>query len=285
MGYQSRAGSSRNYGRGRGIPRHEKVKAKEKKHRSSSKFASGENQVPVTEKLNDRILNTLRNLGNQRFAVSPFGEYMDRWLLNLKDILFEFESSPSIVVDDQFVKVRTQILSNVELDFGKRKDKEASGSEAFRILSDNRIRLKQIGTDCASEMKEMVERQQAEIKRLTGNVDCIKEELGRIARTKTGMFRAISKWANAQKEEEASRRLNAAQSELSSALQSFTAEQGTLRDEHERRKQAIIDQIRDQEKEVESQEIDGSLETRRAACEALANAVNSFLRRSGLSHQ
>ena len=85
MGYQSRARSSRNYGRGRGIPRHEKAKAKEKKNGSSSKFASGENQIPVIEKLGDRTLNTLRNLGNQRFAVSPFGEHMDRWLLNLKE--------------------------------------------------------------------------------------------------------------------------------------------------------------------------------------------------------
>jgi hypothetical protein len=286
MGYQSRARSSRNFGRGRGIPRREKAKAKakEKKHGSSDRFVSNENQVPTTEELCDRTLNTLRNLGNQRFAVSPFSEHMDRWLVNLKDVLSEFESSRSIAVDDQFVKVRTQILSNVELDLGKRRDKEASGGEAFKILSDNRILLEQIEEDYASKMKEVEERHLVKIKRLTGNVDCIKEELSRIARTKTGIFRAISKRAKAQKEAEASRRLNAAQSELTLALQSYNAEQETLRDELERRKQAIIEQIRDQEKEVDSQETDGSLETRRATCEALADAVGSFLVRSGFSH-
>jgi hypothetical protein len=45
-----------------------------------------------------------------------------------------------------------------------------------------------------------------------------------------------------------------------------------------------MEQIRDHEKEIENQEIDGSLETRRAACEALINAVNSFLQRKGLQH-
>jgi hypothetical protein len=221
-------------------------------------------------------------LGNQRFAVSPFSEHLSRWLVNFKEVLSEFESSPGINVDDQFAKERTLILTDVELDLGKRRDKEASGGETFKILSDNRILLEQTEQDYASRTKEMEERKNTKIKRLTGNVDAIKEELDRIARMKAGRFRAISKETKAKKEAEATQRLNAAQSELTSAVQHFTAEQEKLREEHERRKQVIMEQIRDQEKEVESQEIDGSLETRRVACETLANAMNSFLQRKGL---
>jgi hypothetical protein len=267
------------------MPRREKAKAKakEKKHRSSGSFISEENQTPTTEEVVDRTVNTLHNLGNQRFAVSPFSEHLKLWLVSLKEVLSEFESSPGIIVDDQFEKERTQILSDVELDLGRRRDKEASGREAFRILSDSRILLEQTEQDYAFKTKEREKRNNAEIKRLTGNVDAVKEELDRIARMKAGRFRAISKETKAKKEAEATQRLNAAQSELTSATQHFAAEQEKLREEHERRKQVITEQIRDQEKEVESQEIDGSLETRRVACETLANAMNSFLQRKGLS--
>ena len=266
------------------MPRSEKAKAKakEKKYRSSDSFISEENQTPTTEEVAARTINTLHNLGNQRFAVSPFSEHLSRWLVNFEEALSEFESSPGITVDDQFAKERTQILTDVELDLEKRRDKEASGREAFKILSDNRILLEQTEQDYAFKTKEREKRNNAEIKRLTGNVDAVKEELDRIARMKAGRFRAISKETKAKKEAEATQRLNAAQSELTSAVQHFTAEQEKLREEHERRKQLIIEQIRDQEKEVESQEIDGSLETRRVACETLTNAINSFLQRKRL---
>jgi len=268
------------------MPRREKakVKVREKKHRSSGSFISEENQAPTIEEVAERTVNTLRNLGKQRFAVSPFSEHMSRWLVNLKDVLSEFEESPGTAVDDQFAKERTQILSTVELDLGKIRDKEAYSGEAFKIVSDNRILLEQMEKDYAAKMKEIEERKNTEIKCLTGNVDAIKEELDRIVRMKTGIFRAISKEAKAKKEAEETQRLNAAQSELTSTVQRFTTEQEKMRDEHERRKQAINEHIRDQEKEVESQEIDGSLETRRAACGALANAINLFLQRKGLSH-
>jgi len=268
------------------MPRRQKAKAKakERKHRSGGSYMSEENQAPTTEEVAERTVNTLHNLGNQRFVVSPFSEHLSRWLMNLKDVLSEFGESPGTTVDDQFAKERTQILSNVELDLGKIRDKEAYSGEAFKILSDNRILLERMEQHYASKMKEIEDRKNTEIKRLTGNVDAIKEELDRIARMKTGIFRAISKEAKAKREAEATQRVNAAQNELTSAVQQFSAEQEKLQDEHERRKQAINEQIRDQEEEVESQEIDGSLETRRAACEALTNAINSFLQRKGLLH-
>jgi hypothetical protein len=263
------------------MPRREKAKAKEKKHRSSGSFISEENQALTTEEVAERIVNTLHNLGKQRFAVSPFSEHLSRWLVNLKDILSEFEARAC--VDDQFAKERAKILSNVELDLEKIRNREASSGEAFKILSDNRILLKRAEQDYAAKTKEMEERSNSEIKRLTGNVNAIKEELDRTARMRAGIFRGISKEAKARKETEASQRLNAAQNELTSVTQQLIAEQEKLRDEHLRKKQAMTEEIRDREKEVESQEIDASLETRRVACEALTNTVISFLRRKGLS--
>jgi len=263
------------------MPRREKAKAKARrqKRRSSGSYVSEENYVPTSD-VADRTLNRLRNLGSQIFALSPFSEHFGRWLVDLRVVLSEFESSPTVGVDDQFVKERSQILSNVELDLEERRRKEASGEEAFKSLSDNRILLDQIEEEYAGSKKEIEGRRDAEIKRLSSNVDGLKEELDRISRMKTGIFRAVSKKAKAQKEAEATQRLNSAQGELALAVHTFTAEQQRLRDEYERRKQPITEQMRDQQKESEDQEIDGSLEVRRVACEALINAVNELLARA-----
>jgi len=96
---------------------------------------------------------------------------------------------------------------------------------------------------------------------------------------KTGIFRVVSKKAKTQKEAEATQRLNSAQRDLRLAVQRFTAEQEWLRDEYERRKHLIIEQMRDLRKGIENQEFDRSLEDRRAACEPLADAVNALLQR------
>jgi exonuclease VII large subunit len=230
------------------------------------------------------MLNTLHNLGNQRFALSPFSEHLDRWLANLRQALSDFESSPEITVDDQYIKERSQILSNIELDLTKRRQKEATAGEVVKILSDNRILLEQIEKDYANATKKIAERKDTEIKRLFSSIDSIKQELDCIAQMKTGIFRAVSKNAKAQKETEATQRLNTAQSELTLAMQHFTAEQKASKDEHEKRKKPIAEQIQNAEKEIQSQEIDDSLEARRAACEALINTVNSLFQRKGLSH-
>jgi hypothetical protein len=264
------------------MPKREKpkVKAKGEKRRHIGRYVSGENNVPTSEEVAERTLNRLRNLGSQVFALFPFSEHFGRWIIDLRVVLSEFESSPAVKVDDQFVKERSQILSNVALELEKRKGKEVSGEEAFRSLSNNRIFLEQIEEEHVARTKQTKNRKDVEIRRLSSNIDGLKAELDRINRMKTGIFRAISKKAKAQKEAEATRRLESAQGELTSAVQHFTAEQQKLRDEYERRKQPVIDQMQNQQKEIENQDIDESLEVRRAACEALINAVNALLARN-----
>jgi hypothetical protein len=284
MGYQQRARAPRNLGRGREKPRREKAKAKVQKRRSSGSLAPQEDHVPTPEEAVNRTHNTLHTLGNQRFGLPPFSEHLGRWLVNLKAVLSEFESSPNITVDDQFTKERSQILSNIEAHLEKKRLNEAHSGETTKNLSDNRILLERIEQDYTAATKETQRQKDAETKRLSGNIEGIKEELDRIARMKTGIFRAISKNTKAQKEIEANRRLKTVQSELASVMQHFTDEQKKLQDEHEKRKQAIIKQIQHDEKEIENQEIDDSLETRQEACEALVNVVNSLLQRKKFSH-
>jgi hypothetical protein len=200
--------------------------------------------------------------------------------MNLRDILSEFEASPNTRIDDQFRKERSQILSNVELALEERGNEEASREGAFNRLSDVRILLRQAENEYITKLKEIERQKDNEIKRLSRIVDHCKEEQDRITHTKMSIFRHILKKARVQKEAEASQRLHSAQRELTLAVQYFTAEQERCRNEYERRKQNLSEQIRDYQKEIENQEIDSSLEIRRVACETLSSVVIALLQRS-----
>ena len=285
MGYRPRIKSPRTSGRGNRTSRHKKAKAKGRKHRSIGSSIWEESHVATTEEVVDRTLKRLHTLGSQRFASSPFSEHFGRWLLNLRDVMSEFESSPTISVDDEFVKERSQILSNVEFELEERSRKEASLEGSIKSLSDSKILLERIEKEYAIRAREIEGRKNSEVKRLHSGIDGLRGELDDIARIKTGFFRAFSKKAKAQKEAEVTQRLNAAQSELELTVQNFAAEQERLRGEYERKKQPVIEQIRDYQKEIENLETDGSIKDRRVACEALVNAVNALLQRKTFSLQ
>jgi chromosome segregation ATPase len=242
-----------------------------------------ESQVPTSEEVVEKTLVRLRNLGNQMFGLFPFSEYFDDWLMNLRDVLSGLESSSAISADDQFMKERSQIVSNVERELEEWRRKEAVHDAAMKSLSDNRSLLERIDEEYTTGKAEVEGRKNSEIKRLSRNVQSLKEELDHIAQMKTGIFRSLSKKAKAQKEAEATQRLESARGKLQTAVQNFTAQQEKLQNEYAKRKQPIIEQIQDFQKEIENLEIDGSLEARRAACEALANAVNALLQRKSSS--
>ena len=283
MGYQQRGGSPRNSGRGHGIPRHEKAKAKKLKHHSHGFSTPEQSQIPSSEEIVKRTLNALNHLGNQRFILSPFSEQLNLWLKSLKNVLSEFESNPGIVVDDQFAKERSQIISNIELELAKRRYKEEHSRENAKNLATSKALLEQVNLDYGTAMKTIQKRREAETKTLFVHIENIKRELEHIAQMKTGILRGLSKNTKAQREAEARQRLAVAQDELAAAVQRFNDEQEKVRAEYETRKQAVSRQIQEVEKEAISQEIDDSLDVRHAACEGLVNAANAFLQRNRLS--
>jgi chromosome segregation ATPase len=262
-----------------------RAKAAKEKRRSSSSYLSEEHSVPTLEEVSDRTVNRLRSLGSQRFALSPFSEHFGRWLVDLRGVVSEFESSPTISVDGQFLTERSQILSNVEAGLEERRRKEATLDGITRDLSASRILLEGIEEEYKDKTKEVEGRKAVEIKHISNSIDVIKEEMDRIAQIKTGIFRRVSEKAKAQKMAEATERLNSEQEKLASATQRYSAEKEKLRAEYEKKKQPIIGQMQSQQKEVENLEVDGSLETRHAACEALINAVDGLLQREKTLHQ
>jgi hypothetical protein len=278
MGYRPQVRSSKSSRRSQ-RSQHEKKKARGKKHRSSGKYLLEEEHAPTLEEVAEKTLNRMNSLGKQTFAVSPFSAYFNDWLVNLKDVLRAFESNPSVSADEQFMKERAQILADVERVLEEKRRKEACFEKTAKSLFESKILLERIEREYATRTREIEMRKNSEITRLQGNIDECRKELGDLAKVKAGLFRAMSKKTKRQKEAELTQRLNTAQSEFESAMQNSAAAQEILRNDYEKRKQVVTEQIGKLQKETEAPEVDGSSEARQVACEALVNAVNAFLKR------
>lgn len=276
MGYRPQIKSSRS-GRGHKKSQRKKAKRKAPKHRVEGRYAPAEKQVVTVQDVVEKTLRRLSRLGNQKFALSPFSEYFDNWLLNLKEVMSEFESSQAINIDNEFVKERSRILVNVARELAARRSEEVALGEATKSLANNNHLLVEINAEYAKATRELALRRNSEIQLLTKKIHDLEEELDRVAQMKTSILRPFLKKAKAQREAEATRKLNSFKSKLESVAHSFSVEQEKLHDKYEKRKQVVIEKVRSLEKEVENLETDGSLEVRRIACEALANAVNALL--------
>jgi hypothetical protein len=281
MGYRPQIRASRGSGRGQ-KSQQERAKAKREKHQPRGRYLEEESKAATSEEIAERTISRLSRLGVQKFAVSPFSQYFDDWLVNLKSIISEFASSPVVIVDDLFMKESSEILSRVEREFEERRRNEVELEKLTKRLSDTNHLLVQIDAEYASKTREIGPKRNAEISRLTRNAHDLEEELEHVGKLKTSIF-GLSKKAKARKQAEVTQKLDSSKKELELAVQNFRVEQEKLHDEYEKKKQDVIAEVTNLENQVEKLEPDGSLEDRREACEALANVVNSVLQRKTAS--
>jgi DNA repair exonuclease SbcCD ATPase subunit len=266
----------RSTGRGRGKVHHKKSTRKEQRHSHKGKYLLRESEPPQYEEIVDKTLARLRSLGNQVFAVSPFSEYYDDWLLSLKTVLSEFESSPEVKLDSAFIKKRSEALADVERKLAKRRQEENLIEKDARRLARQNHRLVQIDRDYASATHELSSKRNSDIKRLTGTIHDYEEELEEINRTKSKTFSPFARRAKSKRATALTRKLESAKSELEGVLKKFEVEQEKLHDEYEKNKTEVIEQVRSLEKKIKDLDSDNSAEDRRVACETIINAVEDL---------
>src|SRR3972149_9004504 len=225
MGYQS---GSRRGGQKFQKSQHEKKKTKPHKPSGKSKLMLEEKHIATAEEITGKTLNSLKRLGEQRFAVSPFSQYFDDWLINLREVLSEFESSPAVSVDEGFVKERERVFAKIVGELAEIKREEAALNMAVRDLADKNHLLVEIDAEYAAQTREIGPKGNAEIKRLTLNIQNLEEELARVKAMKTSFFGSFTKRAKARKEEEILRKLESGKTAVESAIQSFKVSQEKL---------------------------------------------------------
>ncbi|HEX7482584.1 MAG TPA: hypothetical protein VF350_03860 [Candidatus Bathyarchaeia archaeon] len=256
-------------------------KRKDRKHvRKGTAKPIREEKQPATEReVCELTLKQLHTLGIQKFGSSPFSEHFDRWLTNITVVLNEFKSHPNIGADDQFVNESEQILSSIKDQLEVICRKETALDQELNNLSDWRSRLKQINKEYATLTGAIKGQRNREIKALYKITNRLKKEQDEIIRMKTGFFHGISKKNRERKEMVVVKELNDKQTELELIMLDFSAKQKEIRAEFDRKREPVLEEIKKFRRIVQTLETDSSLEERWFACEALIDAINSFLQR------
>jgi hypothetical protein len=285
MGFQARARTPRDFGR---RPGRSKSQTKPGKRGTGGGHRLEEEHITTPTEVVDKTFNSLSRLGNQRFAVAPFHEHYDRWLLSVRSVLSEFEANPTVTVDDRFKEESSRVLSGIELILKDRRVKETSNDEAVRRASrsvmDAKSLLAHAEREYAGKMSQIAGEKEHAVRPIVTNMGKVREELNRIVRMRAGFLRGVSKKAKAQKTTEATQKLDSTEKELTRIEQSFASEQQKLQNEYQRRRRQILEQIANYQREIENLEAgmqaDDALDARHAACNALISAVNSLLQRT-----
>jgi myosin heavy subunit len=280
MSFRPQTGSRRNAARQYSKSAHEK-KAKEKR-RSGGKYLLEETPEFSAKEVGEKTLGGLSKLGNQVFALSPFSQYFDDWLVNLRQIISEFESNSAINVDEQFVKERSQIFLDVEGALAEKRLQESNLTGDAKTLADNNHLLVETDKEYAEKTRELSSKRNAEVQRLTHKIRELEDDVASQQEIKISIFKPIARKKAAEKLAQTQQNLKSTKNELEVALQSFTAEQEKLHDSYEKKKQEITEKVESLHKELERLETDTSIDARQAAFNALANAVNALLQRTPL---
>ena len=278
MSFRPQTGGRRSAARQYSRSAHDK-KAKEKKQRSAGKYVEEEPEISAKGVV-EKTLDVLSMLGNQIFALSPFSQYFDDWLVNLRQTVSEFESSPAITVDEQFVKERSQIFLDVEGALAEKRLQESNLTGDAKTLADNNNLLVETDKEYAEKTRELSFKRNAEVQRLTHKILELEDDVASQQEIKISFFKPIARKKAAEKLAQTQQELKSAKNELEVTLETFTADQEKLHDNYEKRKQELTEKSDSLHKELEKLETDTSINARQEACNALANAVNALLQRT-----
>ncbi len=287
MTFQPRARTPRDFGK---RPAKSKQKAKLEKHRDVGTRGLFLEPALNPKDIVDRTVNTLHHLGAQRFAVPPFHEHFDRWMLNLKDVLSIFESSEAFNADDQFRKESSEMVLKIERELNERRLVETTHAEKLREINqgllEKRSLLAQAERENAARIREMTRQEESAVKPVVSRMDRLRTELNQISRIRAGFFRSISKKAKAQRQQEASQKLESTRKQLEHVEQSFAVEQKRLNEDYKNKRKQLLKQIDEYARKLENLEaesgLDDAVKIRQAACESLVKRLSMFLERKPL---
>jgi hypothetical protein len=279
MSFKSQPNSHRSNSRQFSKTAHEK-RLKEKKKRAGAKYLREETPEATPQEVAERTINALNKLGIQIFALSPFSQYFDDWLINLKQAVSEFETNSAINVDEQFEKEVAQTFLDIEAALAEKRLQESNLTDEAKALADNNHLIVETDKEYAEKTRENSNKRNTEVQRLSNKIRQIEEDLAVQKEVKISFYKFNEKKRAEQKLHQLTQDLLESKNELEVTLGSFTAEQEKLHDSYEKRKQELNENSDHLQRELEKLETDTSIEVRQTACNNLVNSVKTLLQRS-----
>jgi len=279
MSFRPQTGSRRSSSKQFSKSTHDK-KIKEKKQRAGAKYLQEETPQFTAQELAQRTLGRLGKLGNQIFALSPFSQYFDEWLVTLRQVISEFESNPAIDPDETFIRERTQTFLDIEAALAENRIKESNLTAEEKELAETNHQIVEADKQYAENIRELSNKRNAEVQRLSSSIRDLEDQLAEQRQIKISFYKIGAKRKATEKLTLTSQNLKTAKNELEVALQTFTVEQEKLHDSYEKKKQDLNLESDRLHKELEKLETDTSIEARQMASNSLSDAINSLLKRS-----
>lgn len=244
---------------------------------------SEENQVLTLQEVVERTIKGLENLGNQKFAISPYSQNFNLWRTSLETVLSEFESNTFIKMDDQYVTECSQIFSNVESRLNEKREKEALAEKKLQNLVTSKEILREIETEYLEKIKELEREKKIKVDSTSVNSKEPKIKLDHKGGWRINLFRSFSKSIKSNQEVVSNQEFKFPEKKDKVIMEFFAAEEEKLCNEYDERKKRILEQIEKDQREVENSgfrlQEDGSLENRRTACKALTDSIRGLIER------
>lgn len=257
---------------------HEK-KSRTKKPKTGAKYLKEEAPEATLKDVAEKTLTIIERLGSQTFALSPFSQYYDDWLVNLRQVVSEFEASPNVKADDAFTKESEQAFLDVQAALAERRVQESSLTESEKTLHNVNHELGDADADYAEKTRGLSNKRNADVQRLTTRVKALEEDVANQEKLKFGFFQFGAKKDAAKKLQQSQQELTAAKTQMEVTLQNFTLEQDKLHDSYVAKKQELSVKSDGLRKELEKLETDTSIEVRKEVCQRLSKAVNELVQR------
>jgi chromosome segregation ATPase len=279
MSFGSHSGSRRDAGAKFQKGGHEKKSKAAKKQKAGAKYLMDQAEEPTLKEVAEKAVASFERLGNQTFALSPFSQYYDDWLVNLRHVVSEFEASPNVKADEAFLKEREQAFLDVQSALAERRLQENTVSDAEKALHEINHELGDADADYAEKTRGLSNRRNADVQRLTNRVHALEEELATQQDVKISFYKFNAKKEAAKKLQQTQQDLTAAKNQMEVTLQNFTLEQDKLHDSYVAKKQELSGKSDALREELEQLETDTSVDVRKEVCTRLSNSVNALIQR------
>jgi DNA repair exonuclease SbcCD ATPase subunit len=278
MGYQPqskpRKGTTRQY-----RPFREKTKTKKHQRRSHAQPFDTQKLPPSAQEISEDTLKRLHTLGNQKFGSFPYSEHFDRWVGTVEAVLAEFAGNPNIGIDEEYTEECQRVLAGIKFTLEQIRRREATINQEITSLAEHKNRLQQINNEFATQAGVLRSQKNAIVRQLNRELAELKKEQDKIIKIKAGLFHRLSKKDRETREIEIVEKVTEKQTDLELAIMDLKQSTKALREEFDKQKEPVNEEIKKYQKRIEDLETDGSLEERWFACEALTDAVNMFLLR------
>jgi len=251
-------------------------KKTKRKQRSSSKYIEDTPEATPQE-IAEKTINSLSKLGNQIFALSPFNQYFDDWLINLRQVLSEFETNKAIKVDEVSKKQITQIMQDIESKLAEKRLKESNLTSEAKALAEVNHKIADTDKEYAEKNREQNNKRNSEVQRLSTKIRQLEDQLGEQQKIKISFYKFKERRAAAQTLSQTEQYLRTAKTELEVILSNFSIEQEKLHDSYQKLKQELSQESDRLHKELEKLEIDTSTEDRKIACGTLIENIKNVL--------